>query len=183
LPKRASLSAIDSSLLHPAWAHHALAISVPSHRREEIEMHPDFDERDLEAAKERLRRRAREARSDEELREGRSLTYRDPEGLVGVCIEVRCETDFVARSEELEHLLRMLAKQIAQSPALRWVTRAEAPAELSERELAAAVLLEQPLADDPRQTVGAALAAFQNRAMERVELSGFTRFDAREAGA
>ena len=44
-------------------------------------------------------------------------------------------------------------------------------------------LLEQPFASDPRQTIGEALADFQGRVMERVEVVGFARFDARDAGA
>lgn len=142
-------------------------------------MHPDFDEREIEAAKDWLRRRAREPRPADDLCEGRSLTYRDPDRLLGVRIEVRCETDFVARSEELEDLLRTLAMQVARSPALRWVSGDEAPAEIEARELAEQVLLEQPFASDPRQTVGDALAALQERVMERVEVVGFARFDAR----
>ncbi|MBL8897707.1 MAG: elongation factor Ts [Planctomycetes bacterium] len=149
-------------------------------------MHPDFGERDVEAAKDWLCRRAREPLPDEDLRAGRSLTYRDPDGRLGVRVEVRCETDFVARSEELEDLLRTMAMRIARSPALRWVSRAEVPAEVAEveeRELSAQVLLEQPFASDPRQTIGEALADFQGRVMERVEVVGFARFDARDAGA
>ncbi len=141
-------------------------------------MHPDFGERDVEAAKDWLRRRAREPLSDEDLRAGRSLTYRDPDGRLGVRVEVRCETDFVARSEELEDLLRTLAMLVARSPALRWVSRGEAPAPLEENEIAEQVLLEQPFGSDPRPTVGDALAAFEGRLMERVEVVGFARFDA-----
>ena len=142
-------------------------------------MQPDFDERDVEAAKDWLRRRAREPRPADDLRAGRSLTYRDPDGRLGVRIEARCETDFVARSEELEDLLRTLAMQVVRSPALRWVSREEAPAEIGAGELAEQVLLEQPFASDPRQNVGEALEALQGRVMERVEVVGFARFDAR----
>ena len=49
--------------------------------------------------------------------------------LVGVLIEVDCETDFVANTEEFQQLVKDLALHIATPSAPRYVTREEVPAE------------------------------------------------------
>ncbi len=46
-------------------------------------------------------------------REGLVASYIHPGGRVGVLIEVNCETDFVARTEQFQKLVRDLAMQVA----------------------------------------------------------------------
>jgi len=53
---------------------------------------------------------------------------------VGVLIEVDCETDFVANTEEFRQLVKELALHIATPSAPRYVTREEVPAEVLEGE-------------------------------------------------
>jgi len=53
---------------------------------------------------------------------------------VGVLVEVNCETDFVARREELKDLADSVAKQIAASPNVEYVSVADIPAEFVEKE-------------------------------------------------
>jgi elongation factor Ts len=48
-----------------------------------------------------------------EAREGRVSSYIHTRGRVGVLIEVNCETDFVARTDEFQRLVRDLAIQVA----------------------------------------------------------------------
>ena len=48
-----------------------------------------------------------------EAREGLVSSYIHTGGRVGVLIEVNCETDFVARTEEFQRLVRDLAVQVA----------------------------------------------------------------------
>jgi elongation factor Ts len=48
-----------------------------------------------------------------EAREGVVGSYIHPGGRVGVLIEVNCETDFVARTDEFQRLVRDLAMQVA----------------------------------------------------------------------
>ncbi len=47
------------------------------------------------------------------MREGLVASYIHPGGRVGVLIEVNCETDFVARTDEFQKLVRDLAIQVA----------------------------------------------------------------------
>ncbi len=53
------------------------------------------------------------AQSDRIAAEGLVDTYIQPEGRVGVLIEVNCQTDFVARNEAFKALVKNLAKQAA----------------------------------------------------------------------
>jgi elongation factor Ts len=68
--------------------------------------------------------------------EGLVSSYIHPGGRVGVLIEVNCETDFVAATEEFRELVKDLAMQVAAaSPALaRWVRREEVPADALDKE-------------------------------------------------
>jgi elongation factor Ts len=71
---------------------------------------------DLEAAVALLRERGLAAaakRADREAREGLISSYIHTGGRVGVLIEVNCETDFVARTDEFQRLVRDLAVQVA----------------------------------------------------------------------
>jgi elongation factor Ts len=67
-------------------------------------------------------------KSSREAREGLISSYIHTGGRVGVLIEVNCETDFVARTDEFQKLVRDLAVQVAGlSPT--YVDRAAIPAE------------------------------------------------------
>jgi elongation factor Ts len=59
-------------------------------------------------------------------------------GKVGVLIEVNCETDFVARSEDFQKFVRDLAMHICASEP-QYVTREEVPEEVIEKEKAIAL--------------------------------------------
>ena len=54
-----------------------------------------------------------EKRADRAASEGRVESYIHPGNRVGVLIEVNCETDFVARTDEFQKLVRDLAVQVA----------------------------------------------------------------------
>jgi elongation factor Ts len=71
---------------------------------------------DLEKATAILRERGLAAaakKSGREAREGLVSSYIHTGGRVGVLIEVNCETDFVARTDEFQKLVRDLAIQVA----------------------------------------------------------------------
>jgi elongation factor Ts len=81
-------------------------------------------------------------KSGREAREGLISSYIHTGGRVGVLIEVNCETDFVARTEEFQKLVRDLAVQVA-GLAPQWVTREDVPEEAIEAK-------RRELAEDPR---------------------------------
>jgi elongation factor Ts len=78
-------------------------------------------------------------KSGREAREGLIASYIHTGGRVGVLIEVNCETDFVARTDEFQRLVRDLAIQVA-GLAPRYVDVDQIPAddlEAKRRELLA----------------------------------------------
>src|SRR6185295_533521 len=74
-----------------------------------------------------------EKRSDRAASEGLVEAYIHPGNRVGVLIEVNCETDFVARTDEFRDLVRNLAMQAAAAGA-EFLRREDVPAERIERE-------------------------------------------------
>ena len=71
---------------------------------------------DIEKAAAILREKGLSAaakRADRDAREGLVSSYIHTGGRVGVLIEVNCETDFVARTDEFQKLVRDLAVQVA----------------------------------------------------------------------
>jgi elongation factor Ts len=79
-----------------------------------------------------------------EAREGLVSSYIHTGGRVGVLIEVNCETDFVARTDEFQKLVRDLAVQVAGMAPL-YVDAESIPAEVLEAKKA------ELLADEPIQ--------------------------------
>jgi elongation factor Ts len=65
--------------------------------------------------------------------EGLVASYIHPGGKIGVLVEVNCETDFVARTDKFQTLVRDLAMHVAASRPLG-VRREDVDAELVERE-------------------------------------------------
>ena len=70
-------------------------------------------------------------KSGRDAREGLVSSYIHTGGRVGVLIEVNCETDFVARTDEFQKLVRDLAVQVAGLAPL-YVDEASIPAEVLE---------------------------------------------------
>jgi elongation factor Ts len=62
-------------------------------------------------------------------------SYIHPGAKIGVLIEVNCETDFVAKTDEFQQLVKDLAMQVA-AAAPRYVSREEVPADELESERA-----------------------------------------------
>lgn len=79
---------------------------------------------------------------------------------VGVLLELRCETDFVARSAPFIELAHNLVMQIA----------AMAPADVSK-------LLEQPYIKDESMTVGNLIKSIAAKIGENIQLEKFCRYE------
>jgi len=102
---------------------------------------------DLEKAIEILRVRGLSKaakKAGRETTEGMVLSYIHPGNRIGVLVEVNCETDFVARTDEFQSFVRNLAMHIAAANPLG-VTRDDIDASLieKERELFRAQALEE----------------------------------------
>lgn len=92
---------------------------------------------DFVKAEELLRKKGLSAAAKKATRiatEGAVASYIHMGGKIGVLVEVNCETDFVARTEAFQQLVKDLAMQIAASNPL-WVKREEVPVEIVAKEM------------------------------------------------
>jgi elongation factor Ts len=93
-------------------------------------------------------------------------------GKVGVLVEVNCETDFVARGDEFQQLVKDIAMHIAAAEP-RYVTREEIPAEAldKEREIARAQAKNDPKnASKPDQVIDKIVEGRLNKFYEEAVL-------------
>jgi len=91
---------------------------------------------DMEKAIEILRKKglAKAAKkAGRETKEGLIISYVHHNGKIGVLLELNCETDFVARTDEFKELGNKIAMHIA-AMAPRWVKREDVPADVIEKE-------------------------------------------------
>ena len=125
-------------------------------------------------------------------------------GNIGVLIEVNCETDFVARTEDFQQLVKELAMHVAAANPL-YVRREDVPAKTIEQEkgifqsqledkgkpphvvekilegklenyYSEIVLIDQPSIRDPKTTVGQLVTSAIAKMGENVTISRFARF-------
>ena len=91
---------------------------------------------DLQAAVDFLRKKGladAKKREHREAKEGVVASYIHPGAKLGVLIEVDCETDFVAKTAQVQELVRDLAMQVAASNPT-YVAREDVPGEVLEKE-------------------------------------------------
>ena len=163
---------------------------------------------DLEKAVDVLRTKgiARgEKRAGRGTAQGLVSSYLHFNGRVGVLVEINCETDFVARTEDFQNLARELALHIASANPIA-VSADQVPPEVIEREKAIyrdqakesgkpaavqekmaegklkkyfeeRVLLEQPYVKDDKQKVGDLVKAVSGKVGENVVVRRFARFE------
>ncbi len=90
----------------------------------------------LEKACELLRKKGIETAVKKQSRtanQGLIGSYIHTDGKIGVLVEVNCETDFVARTEEFKNLVKELTLQIA-AQAPHWVSTEDVPEEVKTKE-------------------------------------------------
>lgn len=89
---------------------------------------------DMEAAKKLLREQGKEIIAEGRAAcEGRVASYIHHSGKIGVLVEVNCNTDFTANSEDFRRFLNDVALQIASEKA-QYVKAEDVPADVLERE-------------------------------------------------
>ncbi|OGU06807.1 MAG: translation elongation factor Ts [Gemmatimonadetes bacterium RBG_16_66_8] len=145
-----------------------------------------------------------EKRAGRSASEGLIASYVHFNGKIGVLVELSCETDFVARTEDFQGLARDLALHVASADPLA-VTIDDLPGDVVERERAIfraqaaesgkpekiwdkmvegklrkfyeeRVLLEQRFVKDDKQTVGQLVKAVSGKVGENVVVRRFVRF-------
>src|SRR5882672_915272 len=91
---------------------------------------------DLQGAVEYLRKKGladAAKKSHRDARDGVVVSYIHPGSKIGVLVEVNCETDFVARTEDFQQLVKDLAMQVAAASPL-YVSRDHVPGPVVEKE-------------------------------------------------
>jgi elongation factor Ts len=162
---------------------------------------------DMEKAVDALRKKGLAAAAKKAGRvtaEGAVGSYIHGGGKLGVLVEVNCETDFVARTDQFQELVRDIAMHIAAAEP-RFVRREEVTEDLLERERAIFreqalasgkpapvvekivqgkmekyysefVLLEQPFVKNPDVTVSQLIAEKVGKIGENIQVRRFVRF-------
>jgi elongation factor Ts len=113
-------------------------------------------------------------KAQRETRQGLVASYIHTGGRVGAIIEVNCETDFVARTDEFKQLVHNLAMQVTAACPL-YVTPEEM-SKIPDAE-ASACLLSQPFIKDPTKTVQDVINETIAKIGENVKVNRFSRFE------
>lgn len=131
-------------------------------------------EKALQILKERGLLKAQK-RADRVTTQGLVEAYIHTGGRIGALIEVNCETDFVARTDEFKGLAHELAMQVA-ALAPQFITEEEIP-EGANVEPQAACLMLQPYIRDPGKTVRDVIIETIARVGENIKVRRFARFE------
>ena len=162
---------------------------------------------DFAKAEELLRKKGLAAAAKKSARaatEGAVASYIHMGGKIGVLVEVNCETDFVARTDAFQQLVKDVAMHVAAAAPL-CVRREDVPAELVAKEMEIArsqareqkkpeaivekiatgkvekyysevCLLEQPFVKDDKKKVGDVLTEAVAKIGENIQVRRFARF-------
>jgi len=132
---------------------------------------------DLDKAKQILRRRGiavAEKRAGRETAQGLVEAYIHPDGRLGALVELNCETDFVARTDEFKALAHDLAMQVAATEP-RYVSPEELPPD-SDGDPRDVCLLAQPFIKDPNRSVQDMINDSIAKTGENIQVRRFQRF-------
>ena len=132
---------------------------------------------DLDKAKQILRRRGiavAEKRAGRETAQGLVQAYIHPDGRLGALVELNCETDFVARTDEFKALAHDLAMQVAATEP-RYVSPEELPPD-SDGDPRDVCLMAQPFIKDPNRSVQDMISDSIAKTGENIRVRRFQRF-------
>ena len=162
---------------------------------------------DLAAAEVALRKRGvsiAQKKSGRAANEGVIGSYIHAGAKLGVLVEVNCESDFVARTDDFQQVVKDIAMQIAAADP-QYITREQVPAEIVDKErqiqrdralqegkpeavverivdgrmgkfYEEIVLVDQPFVKDPSTTVGSLLQSAIAKLGENMAIRRFQRF-------
>ena len=139
---------------------------------------------DKTKAKEWLKKRGVEVAQKRQGRatsQGRVQPYLHHDGRLGALVEVNCETDFVARTEDFQQFCKDVALHVA-ATSPKFLAKDEPGAKgLSPDEAKSLCLLEQPFVKDPGTTIGSLLQGLIAKTGENCVVRRFVRYTVGEA--
>ncbi len=133
---------------------------------------------DFENAKEVLRQKGFEAaakRAERSTAEGIIHSYIHHNRRLGALVEVNCESDFVARTDDFRKLAQQIALQVAAANPL--YISADEMAKGAEGDPKELCLLEQPFAQDESRTIQDLLSEVISKTGENIRVRRFARFE------
>jgi len=168
---------------------------------------------DLEAAIDILRKRGLSQaakKAGRSMGEGLIGSYIHLGGKIGVLVELNCESDFVARTDDFQTLLKEIALQVA-AASPQYARREDVPTDVLDRErgiyraqmeasgkpanvidkiiegklnsfYSQVVLLDQPSIRDPKVTISQMVQAAIAKLGENISVARFVRFKVGDAG-
>ena len=116
-----------------------------------------------------------EKKADRVTTQGLIEAYIHAGGRIGSLVEVNCETDFVARTDEFKELAHELAMQVV-ALAPQYISEENVP-EGADIEPQAACLLQQPYIRDPGKTVRDVIVEVIAKVGENIRVTRFSRFE------
>jgi elongation factor Ts len=116
-----------------------------------------------------------EKRADRETAEGMVQSYIHHNHRVGSLVEVNCESDFVARTDDFKHLVTAVALQVAGSNP-KYLSREDMP-KGSDEDPKLVCLLEQSYLKDESMTIGELVRDTIAKTGENVRIKRFARFE------
>jgi len=135
-------------------------------------------EGDIEKALEMLKQRGllqAEKKRERSVSQGIIESYVHTGGRIGAMVEVNCESDFVARTDEFKELAHNLAMQVA-ATSPQFISEEDVP-EGADTEPQAACLLLQPYIKDPEKTVNDIITETVFKVGENIKVGRFIRFE------
>ena len=109
--------------------------------------------------------------------EGIIHSYIHGDGRIGVLLELRSETDFVARNADFKGLANDICLHVAAH-----APRVVNPEEAGDSEPSEVALLAQPFVKDPDKTVGDIVKAAISALGENIQVARFTRYELGQDG-
>jgi elongation factor Ts len=133
---------------------------------------------DFEKAKENLRKKGFESaakRAERETAEGVVQSYIHHNSRLGVLVEINCESDFVARTDDFRKLAQQIALHVAGAGPL-YVSAEDMPdgADGDPKEV---VLLQQPFVQDESRTIEDLIKETISKTGENIRVKRFARFE------
>jgi elongation factor Ts len=117
-----------------------------------------------------------EKRADRATGQGLVESYIHAGGRIGVLVEVNCETDFVARTDDFKTLAHDIAMQVAGIPTTLVINEEDLPAD-AEGTVEETVLMKQPFIRDGSRTIESLVKDAIAKTGENIQIRRFARYE------
>ena len=114
-------------------------------------------------------------KSERATSQGLVESYIHTAGRIGALVEINCETDFVARTDEFKELAHCLAMQVAAMDP-QYISEKDIPKD-NDAVPAEVCLMQQPYIKDPTKTINDIITETIAKTGENIKVSRFIRYE------